>query len=164
MQHGDVGTPNAHPILPGGLALTGAGGQPHRAQSSTYETLRRECAKCKGFMGGDPDSKLVSHGIHPECAAQDWPSPYGMKVARMTLEPEIQVDAGPVRSVCGWTGEILIWTPKPTSAFGMEQLAIAMADDEVKGVCDVFDWTIEIRGGYLLALTPRDWSDEVKYA
>lgn len=160
--HG-VNRPNNDPTS--GLESSATGSHPVAVSPVNIHTgsLRRVCAVCKQFMGGDPTSDKVSHGMHPACAAQDWPSPYGMRVVRVTLEPEYQIDAGPVRTVCGWDGEILIWTAKPASAFGQETLAIAMADDEVKRICPVFDWTVEMRGTYLLALTPRDWSSEVRH-
>lgn len=36
----------------------------------TPVTLRRECAWCHGFLGGDPASPQITHGICPACEVE----------------------------------------------------------------------------------------------
>jgi hypothetical protein len=35
--------------------------------SEDLGTLKKICAWCKRFIGGNPDSEILSHGICPEC-------------------------------------------------------------------------------------------------
>ncbi len=67
---------SAAPAIPpvrGTALLTAARGDrnvpPAQLSPPTPVTLRRECAWCKQFLGGDPASPQITHGICPACAA-----------------------------------------------------------------------------------------------